>query len=208
MLRAEYAACLPACLPTKIRQADLSLTIGRPVWMLLDVIHELLLSGRKATTRQLYYRLKSHFESQDKVVAVVTGAHGSRRLLEGLRRSLTPDSRERVEIAAIMRCSRISLNIIASSKGSVIGNVAIKVPSAPSSDTVSMAHTARRVINDQEAGVWTDCRSLSGNGRSIPGDITLIEEIESDARFILGSFSPVCGRVAAREPVLTDLERT
>jgi DNA topoisomerase VI subunit A len=38
----------------------------------------------------------------------------------------------------------------------------------------------------QENDCWTDCRTLGSQGKSIPGDIELIQQVESDALVILG----------------------
>ncbi|KAJ7553111.1 hypothetical protein O6H91_06G084500 [Diphasiastrum complanatum] len=115
------------------------------VWKLMQIVYELLQLGKKATQRELYYRLLAdspdYFRSQQQVNDTIQ------------------------DLVALLKCSRYSLGIIASSKGAVVG----------------------RLLIEDESGEVVDCTRLGPSGHIITADLGFLEGLRfrSDARYIL-----------------------
>eukprot|EP00741_Cyanophora_paradoxa_P007467 tig00000128_g7222.t1 len=106
-------------------------------WKVLDAIVRLLRSGKKAAQRDLYYMLVDSFRSQTEINEIVQ------------------------DLAAMLRCSRHALGIVASSRGFVAG---------------------RLLWRDDPDSSWVDCSRLGATGRAIPGDLDLIRGAELDVQ--------------------------
>ncbi|MHA1911530.1 MAG: hypothetical protein ACTSYA_07525 [Candidatus Kariarchaeaceae archaeon] len=103
----------------------------------MRLIHDLLHREITSTKRDLFYMDVNKFESQNT----------SDSLIE--------------DVGAMLKVTRQSLNVSASSKGSIIGNISYR-----------------------EKGDLIDCRKV-GTGKSIAPKIGDIEDLESDAEFVL-----------------------
>ncbi|MCO5611540.1 hypothetical protein L7F22_065793 [Adiantum nelumboides] len=115
------------------------------VWMVLRICYQLLEDGKQATQRELFYRLLSeapnYFKSQQHVNNAIQ------------------------DVVAVLKCSRNSLGILASSKGSVTGRLLIREPN----------------------GKTLDCTNMGPTGLAISGDLKRFQNwtFQSDARYIL-----------------------
>ncbi|KAH7428336.1 hypothetical protein KP509_10G088000 [Ceratopteris richardii] len=115
------------------------------VWMVLRISYKLLEEGKHATQRELFYRLLSeapnYFRCQKQVNDAIQ------------------------DVVAVVKCSRYSLGILASSRGSVTGRLLIQEPD----------------------GAVLDCTNTGSAGQVITGDLNCIQNwrFQSDARYIL-----------------------
>ncbi|KAI5067860.1 hypothetical protein GOP47_0016205 [Adiantum capillus-veneris] len=115
------------------------------VWMVLRISYQLLEEGKQATQRELFYRLLSEspgfFKCQQQVNDTIQ------------------------DVVAVLKCSRNSLGILASSKGSVTGRLLIQEPN----------------------GSLLDCTKIGSAGQVISGDLKCVQNwrFQSDARYIL-----------------------
>lgn len=121
------------------------LTCFEAVWMVLRICYQLLEEGKQATQRELFYRLLSeapnYFQCQSQVNNTIQ------------------------DVVALLKCSRNSLGILASSKGSVAG----------------------RLIIQESNGEFLDCTNMGTTGQVISGDLKCVQKwrFQSDARYIL-----------------------
>ncbi|KAH0470285.1 hypothetical protein IEQ34_000008 [Dendrobium chrysotoxum] len=115
------------------------------VWKVMEMCFQILSQGKLVTQRELFYKLLSdspnYFSSQREVNRAVQ------------------------DVVALLRCTRNSLGIIASSRGTIIGRLSIK---------------------NQEGDI-VDCSGLGPAGYAISGDLNLLSKLEfrSDARYII-----------------------
>ncbi|KAF5184354.1 Meiotic recombination protein spo11-2 [Thalictrum thalictroides] len=116
------------------------------IWKVLEICYQILLQEKLVTQRELFYKLIStspnYFNSQSQV------------------------NRSVQDVIALLRCSRQSLGIMASSRGILAGRIILQ------------EHNQDKVI---------DCSLCGSSGYSITGDLNLLEKlvIKSDARYIL-----------------------
>ncbi len=104
---------------------------------LMTILHEVLQRDIHSTKRDIFYMDVNSFESQST----------SDSLIE--------------DVGAMLRVTRSSMNVTASAKGVVIGNISFT-----------------------ERGDFIDCRKV-GSGKSISPNIDEIDNLDSDAEFVL-----------------------
>ncbi|XP_026444030.1 meiotic recombination protein SPO11-2-like isoform X2 [Papaver somniferum] len=115
------------------------------VWKVMEMCYQLLMKEKRVTQRELFYKLlcdsPEFFTSQLEV------------------------NRSIQDVVALLRCSRHSLGIMASSRGLVAGRLMIQEPN-------------KEVV---------DCSMCGSSGYAITGDLSLLEKmsIRSDARYII-----------------------
>ncbi|KAG7584698.1 Spo11/DNA topoisomerase VI subunit A N-terminal [Arabidopsis thaliana x Arabidopsis arenosa] len=115
------------------------------VWKVMEICFQILLQEKRVTQRELFYKLlcdsPDYFSSQIEVNRTVQ------------------------DVVALLRCSRYSLGIMASSRGLVAGRLFLQEPG-------------------KEA---VDCSACGSSGFAITGDLNLLDNtiMRSDARYII-----------------------
>ncbi|KAK6274680.1 hypothetical protein POUND7_004389 [Theobroma cacao] len=115
------------------------------VWKVMEMCFEILIEEKKVTQRELFYKLlcdsPDYFSSQLQVNRTIQ------------------------DVVALLRCSRNSLGIMASSKGLVAGRILFQEP-------------------NQEV---VDCSACGSSGYAISGDLKLLDSLimKTDARYII-----------------------
>ncbi|XP_048233382.1 meiotic recombination protein SPO11-2 isoform X2 [Ricinus communis] len=115
------------------------------VWKVMEMCFQILVEGKKVTQRELFYKLlcvsPDYFSSQLQVNNTIQ------------------------DVVALLRCSRHSLGIMASSRGVVAGRLFLQ---EPNQETV-------------------DCTECGSSGYSISGDLNLLDKLimRTDARYII-----------------------
>ncbi|XP_073131201.1 meiotic recombination protein SPO11-2 isoform X1 [Henckelia pumila] len=115
------------------------------VWKVMVMCHQILVQEKKVTQRELFYKLLSdspeYFTSQLQVNRTIQ------------------------DVVALLRCSRYSLGIMASSRGVVAGRLLLQEPN----------------LN------IVDCSICGSSGYAISGDLNFLENLmmKSDARYII-----------------------
>ncbi|XP_062074427.1 meiotic recombination protein SPO11-2 [Humulus lupulus] len=115
------------------------------VWKVMEMCYKILAQGKRVTQRELFYKLicdsPDYFSSQ----------------LEA--------NRTIQDVVALLRCSRYSLGIMASSRGLVAGRLLLQEP-------------------NQEV---VDCSVCGSSGHAISGDLNLLDQLilKTDARYII-----------------------
>ncbi|PIN07896.1 Catalytic subunit of the meiotic double strand break transesterase [Handroanthus impetiginosus] len=115
------------------------------VWKVMEMCYQILIQEKKVTQRELFYKLlcnsPQYFTSRSQV------------------------NRSIQDLVALLRCSRYSLGIMASSRGAVAGRLLLQEP-------------------NQEV---VDCSACGSSGYAISGDLNLLEKLvmKSDARYII-----------------------
>ncbi|MQL68544.1 hypothetical protein Taro_000851, partial [Colocasia esculenta] len=138
------------------------------VWKIMKLCFQILGEKKQVTQRELFYKLlcdsPDYFTSQTQVNRTVQGHFQIFRFLvlicfiaQGL--IFSPD------VVALLRCSRQSLGIMASSRGAINGRLILEAP---------------------DMGV-IDCSKLGPAGHAISGDLNLLGKLvfHSDARYII-----------------------
>ncbi|KAF5819065.1 putative DNA topoisomerase (ATP-hydrolyzing) [Helianthus annuus] len=114
------------------------------VWKMMEMCYEILVKEKRVTQRELFYKLlcvsPDYFPSQVQVNQTIQ------------------------DVVALLRCSRFSLGVMASSRGAVAGRLLLQEP-------------------DQEI---VDCTTCGSSGYAISGDLNLLEKLtmKTDARYI------------------------
>ncbi|KAI3772306.1 hypothetical protein L6452_03488 [Arctium lappa] len=114
------------------------------VWKVMEMCYEILVQEKRVTQRELFYKLlcasPDYFASQLQVNQTIQ------------------------DVVALLRCSRFSLGIMASSRGAVAGRLMLQEP-------------------DQET---VDCTTCGSSGYAISGDLNLLEKLvmKTDAHYI------------------------
>ncbi|KAK7253061.1 hypothetical protein RIF29_37465 [Crotalaria pallida] len=115
------------------------------VWKVMEMCYHILVQEKRVTQRELYYKLlcdSPHlFPSQSDVNRTIQ------------------------DVIALLRCSRYSLGIMASSRGLIAGRLILKEPGKED----------------------VDCSICGSSGHAISGDLNLLEKLilNSDARYII-----------------------
>ncbi|KAK2631154.1 hypothetical protein EUGRSUZ_L03317, partial [Eucalyptus grandis] len=115
------------------------------VWKVMEMCYQILIQEKKVTQRELYYKLlctsSEYFTSQVQVNKAIQ------------------------DTVALLRCSRYSLGIMASSRGLVAGRLLLQEPN-------------KEIV---------DCCSCGSSGYPISGDLNLLENLimKTDARYII-----------------------
>ncbi|URD93680.1 Type IIB DNA topoisomerase [Musa troglodytarum] len=115
------------------------------VWMVMAMCFRILVQGKLATQRELFYKLlcdaPEYFRSQRQVNRAVQ------------------------DVVALLRCTRHSLGIMASSRGAVIGRMVLEEP-------------GEQIV---------DCSMIGHAGYAITGDLCTLSKLvlHSDARYII-----------------------
>ncbi|KAL2348014.1 hypothetical protein Fmac_002014 [Flemingia macrophylla] len=115
------------------------------VWKVMEICYQILLQEKRVTQRELFYKMlcdSSHlFPSQKHVNRTIQ------------------------DLVALLRCSRYSLGIMASSRGLVAGRLVLQEP-------------GKEVV---------DCSLCGSSGFAISGDLTLLENLvlNTDARYVI-----------------------
>ncbi|CAJ1927679.1 unnamed protein product [Sphenostylis stenocarpa] len=115
------------------------------VWKVMEMCYQILLQEKRVTQRELFYKLLC----------------GSPHLFP----SQTHVNRTIQDLVALLRCSRYSLGIMASSRGLIAGRLTLQ---EPGNDIV-------------------DCSLCGSSGYAISGDLNLLEKLvlNSDARYVI-----------------------
>ncbi|KAF5734791.1 Sporulation 11-2 [Tripterygium wilfordii] len=114
------------------------------VWKVMEMCLQILVQEKRVTQRELFYKLlcesPDYFSSQLQVNRTI-----------------------QADVVALLRCSRYSLGIMASSRGIVCGRLLLQ---------------AHKVV---------DCSACGSSGYAISGDLNLLEKLimRSDARYII-----------------------
>ncbi|KAL6549923.1 hypothetical protein OROMI_020411 [Orobanche minor] len=115
------------------------------VWKVMEMCYRILAQEKKVTQRELFYKLlcdsPRYFTSQAQVNRTIQ------------------------DLVALLRCSRYSLGIMASSRGLVAGRLLLQEP-------------------NQEV---VDCSACGSSGYAISGDLDVLQKLvmKSDARYII-----------------------
>ncbi|XP_064996889.1 meiotic recombination protein SPO11-2-like isoform X4 [Musa acuminata AAA Group] len=115
------------------------------VWMVMAMCFRILVQGKLATQRELFYKLlcdaPEYFRSQRQVNRTVQ------------------------DVVALLRCTRHSLGIMASSRGAVIGRMVLEEP-------------GEQIV---------DCSMIGHAGYAVTGDLCTLSKLvlHSDARYII-----------------------
>ncbi|XP_015084761.1 meiotic recombination protein SPO11-2 [Solanum pennellii] len=115
------------------------------VWKVMEMCYQIMVQEKRVTQRELYYKLlcdsPDYFTSQLQVNRTIQ------------------------DLVALLRCSRYSLGIMASSRGAIAGRLLLQEP-------------------DKEV---VDCSACGSSGYAISGDLELLEKLtmETDARYII-----------------------
>ncbi|KAJ1267354.1 hypothetical protein BS78_07G049600 [Paspalum vaginatum] len=115
------------------------------VWMVMEMCYKILGEGKMVHQRELFYKLLSdspkYFSCQRHVNRAIQ------------------------DVVSLLRCTRQSLGIMASSRGALIGRLVLQEP-------------------DEEQ---IDCSILGAPGHAITGDLNLLSKLKlySDARYII-----------------------
>lgn len=115
------------------------------VWKVMQMCYQVLVQEKKLTQRELFYQMlcdsPDYFSSQKQVNNTIQ------------------------DVVALLRCSRFSLGIMASSRGAVAGRLWLQEPN-------------KEVI---------DCSSCGSSGYAISGDLDLLQKLvmKTDARYII-----------------------
>ncbi|PWA55193.1 meiotic recombination protein SPO11-2 [Artemisia annua] len=113
-------------------------------WKVMEMCYEILVQEKRVTQRELFYKLlcasPDYFSSQLQVNQTIQ------------------------DVVALLRCSRFSLGIMASSRGAVAGRLLLQEP-------------GEEII---------DCTTCGSSGYPISGDLDLLEKLimKTDARYI------------------------
>ncbi|KAL3635606.1 hypothetical protein CASFOL_020153 [Castilleja foliolosa] len=116
------------------------------VWKVMGMCYQILGQEKKVTQRELFYKLlcdsPQYFASQEQANRTIQ------------------------DLVALLRCSRYSLGIMASSRGAVAGRLLLQ--KEPNKEVV-------------------DCSACGSSGYAISGDLDLLQKLvmESDARYII-----------------------
>ncbi|KAF7828223.1 meiotic recombination protein SPO11-2 [Senna tora] len=115
------------------------------VWKVMEVCYQILLQEKRVTQRELYYKLLCN--SPD------------------LFPSQTDVNRTIQDVVALLRCSRYSLGVMASSRGLIAGRLILQEPN-------------KEVV---------DCSVCGSSGHAISGDLNLLQNLvlKTDARYII-----------------------
>ncbi|RRT77759.1 hypothetical protein B296_00027262 [Ensete ventricosum] len=122
------------------------------VWMVMAMCFRILVQGKLATQRELFYKLlcdaPEYFRSQRQVNRAVQVCYISI-----------------ADVVALLRCTRHSLGIMASSRGAVIGRMVLEEP-------------GEQIV---------DCSMIGNAGYAITGDLCTLSKLvlHSDARYII-----------------------
>ncbi|RWW85623.1 hypothetical protein BHE74_00005685 [Ensete ventricosum] len=122
------------------------------VWMVMAMCFRILVQGKLATQRELFYKLlcdaPEYFRSQRQVNRAVQVCYISI-----------------ADVVALLRCTRHSLGIMASSRGAVIGRMVLEEP-------------GEQIV---------DCSVIGNAGYAITGDLCTLSKLvlHSDARYII-----------------------
>ncbi|XP_028077336.1 meiotic recombination protein SPO11-2 isoform X2 [Camellia sinensis] len=115
------------------------------VWKVMEMCYQVLVQEKRLTQRELFYKLlcdsPDYFTSQLQVNRTIQ------------------------DVVALLRCSRYSLGIMASSRGAIAGRLLLQEP-------------------NQEV---VDCSACGSSGYTISGDLNLLEKLvmKTDARYII-----------------------
>ncbi|KAL7597448.1 hypothetical protein Lser_V15G27599 [Lactuca serriola] len=115
------------------------------VWKVMEMCYSILLLEKRVTQRELFYKLlcssPDYFTTQLQVNQTIQ------------------------DVVALLRCSRYSLGIMASSRGSIAGRLLLQGP-------------------DQET---VDCTKCGSSGYAISGDLNILEKLvmKTDANYII-----------------------
>ncbi|KAK3227895.1 hypothetical protein Dsin_007757 [Dipteronia sinensis] len=115
------------------------------VWKMMEMCFQILVQEKRVTQRELFYKLlcdsPEYFTSQLQVNRTIQ------------------------DVVALLRCSRYSLGIMASSRGLVAGRLLLQEPN----------------------GEAVDCSQCGSSGYAISGDLNLLEKLtmKTDARYII-----------------------
>ncbi|KAM7256522.1 hypothetical protein ACFE04_012263 [Oxalis oulophora] len=128
------------------------------VWKVMEICLQILVQKKRVTQRELFYMLlcksPDYFSSQLQVNRTTQGRTFTPLFCLGV-----------VDIVALLRCTRYSLGIMASSRGVVAGRLLLQTPNE---------------------GV-VDCTQCGSSGYAISGDLNLLDNLvmTTDARYII-----------------------
>nr|XP_018676847.1 PREDICTED: meiotic recombination protein SPO11-2 isoform X8 [Musa acuminata subsp. malaccensis] len=135
------------------------------VWMVMAMCFRILVQGKLATQRELFYKLlcdaPEYFRSQRQVNRTVQ------------------------DVVALLRCTRHSLGIMASSRGAVIGRMVLEIL-LPWESTYRTTKDFENISTEPGEQI-VDCSMIGHAGYAITGDLCTLSKLvlHSDARYII-----------------------
>ncbi|KAI8569670.1 hypothetical protein RHMOL_Rhmol02G0295400 [Rhododendron molle] len=129
------------------------------VWKVMEMCYQVLVQEKRLTQRELFYKLlcgsPDYFTSQLQVNRAIQ------------------------DVVALLRCSRYSLGIMASSRGAVAGRMLLK-------SKLHFAAPEFFCVREPNQEVL-DCSACGSSGYAISGDLNLLEKLvmKTDARYII-----------------------
>ncbi|KAJ9555130.1 hypothetical protein OSB04_009744 [Centaurea solstitialis] len=142
------------------------MSLWKIVWKVMEMCYEILVQEKRVTQRELFYKLlcasPDYFASQLQVNQTIQ------------------------DVVALLRCSRFSLGIMASSRGAVAGRLLLQIlHNGPTVSTYGCSSASKLCYKepDQET---VDCTACGSSGYAISGDLNLLEKLimKTDARYI------------------------
>ncbi|XP_064996890.1 meiotic recombination protein SPO11-2-like isoform X5 [Musa acuminata AAA Group] len=135
------------------------------VWMVMAMCFRILVQGKLATQRELFYKLlcdaPEYFRSQRQVNRTVQ------------------------DVVALLRCTRHSLGIMASSRGAVIGRMVLEIL-LPWESTYRTTKDFENISTEPGEQI-VDCSMIGHAGYAVTGDLCTLSKLvlHSDARYII-----------------------
>lgn len=120
------------------------------LWILMAKAYELLQDDKISTQRDIFYTKVKQFRNQGQVDSLL------------------------LEMSAILRCTRRSLHVVASSKGFLIGNLIVKRPKSMENEQIR--NSDFECFNSEQTTI--DCTKLESTGLSISE--SLLEALDSE----------------------------
>ncbi|KAK6935439.1 Spo11/DNA topoisomerase VI, subunit A, N-terminal [Dillenia turbinata] len=142
------------------------------VWKVMEMCLQILVQGKRVTQRELFYKLlcasPEYFTSQLQVNRTIQGKFNpcQSTLIISFLEVLTYELEcQFLDVVALLKCSRFSLGIMASSRGLVAGRLLLQEPN-------------KEVV---------DCSACGSSGYAITGDLDFLGKLvmKTDARYIV-----------------------
>ncbi|KAK4365423.1 hypothetical protein RND71_016781 [Anisodus tanguticus] len=143
------------------------------VWKVMEMCYQILVQEKRVTQRELYYKLlcdsPDYFTSQLQVNRTIQ------------------------DLVALLRCSRYSLGIMASSRGAIAGRLLLQLDQRFEGSHLKLdqrfegSHLKLDQRFEEPNKEVVDCSTCGSSGYAISGDLDLLEKLsmETDARYII-----------------------
>ncbi|KAF3628683.1 Meiotic recombination protein SPO11-2 [Capsicum annuum] len=137
--------------------------------LVMEICYQVLVQEKRVTQRELYYKLlcdsPDYFTSQLQVNRTIQGT----------------------DLVALLRCSRYSLGIMASSRGAIAGRLLLQVGVRSAYTLLCPDPTAWDYTGKEPDKEVVDCSTCGSSGYAISGDLELLGKLTmgTDARYII-----------------------